>query len=238
VTLTWSKNPEMDEGSQAGKDDPGGPKPVGSASQGWEGVVPNPKLKLMDQVREVMRLKHYSIRTERSYGDWIRRYVHFHKMQSRADLGDAESKIELFLSDLAVNGQVAASTQNQAFNALLFLYREVLHQPFENVQAVRADKPVRVPVVLTVEEARLAISAMTGTPQLVVKLLYGSGLRLLEALRLRVQDLDFGLTLGICRSGQQRFPNRRHLGRCGRNPQSRQVPRLCARWGKCAQRKP
>jgi integron integrase len=168
----------------------------------WEAVIPNPKLKLMDQVKEVMRVKHYAIRTEQCYCDWIRRYVRFHNMQSRADLGGAESKIELFLSDLAVNGHVAASTQNQAFNALLFHYREVLHQPFENVQAVRADRPVRVPVVLTVEEAKLAISAMTGTPQLVVKLLYGSGLRLLEALRLRVQDLDFGMKQVTVRDGK------------------------------------
>ena len=83
----------------------------------WEAVIPNPKLKLMYQVREVMRIKHYAIRTEQCYCDWIRRYVRFHNMRSRADLGDAESKIELFLSDLAVKGQVAASTQNQAFNA-------------------------------------------------------------------------------------------------------------------------
>ena len=140
-----------------------------------EGIWPNPKLKLLDQVREVMRLKHYSIRTERSYCDWIRRYIHFHKMQSREDLRGGEAKVELFLSDLAVNGGVAASTQNQAFNALVFLYREVLHQPLANVQAVRADRPVRVPVVLTKEETRRVILAMSGTTQLVVKLLYGSG---------------------------------------------------------------
>src|SRR5213594_1886818 len=112
-------------------------------------VVPNPKLKLMDQVKEVMRLKHYSIRTERCYSDWIRRYVKFHHLRSREELFPGTEKVETFLSDLAVNGQVVASTQNQAFNALLFLYREVLHQPFENIQAVRANRPVRVPVVLT-----------------------------------------------------------------------------------------
>ena len=95
--------------------------------------------------------------------------------------------MEQFLSDLAVNGQVAASTQNQAFNALLFLYREVLRQPFENIQAVRANRPVRVPVVLTTQEVNQVITAMSGTPQLVAKLLYGSGLRLMEGLRLRVQ---------------------------------------------------
>ncbi len=101
-------------------------------------MVPNPKLKVLDQVREVMRLRHYSIRTEQSHGDWIRRLVRFHRMRSRAELTPREAKAEQFLSDLAVNGHVAAATQNQAFNALLFLYREVLHEPFENVQAVRA----------------------------------------------------------------------------------------------------
>jgi len=102
-----------------------------------------------------MRLRHYSIRTEQCYCDWIRRYIKFHGMQSRAELVELSGgKVEAFLSDLAVNGNVSASTQNQAFNALLFLYREILNQPFENVQAVRANRPVRVPVVLTVQEAR------------------------------------------------------------------------------------
>ena len=101
-------------------------------------ITPNPKLKLLDQVREVMRLKHYSIRTETSYCEWIRRYVKFHNMQSRADLQPGEEKRELFLSDLAGPGQVAASTQNQAFSALLFLYREVLHYELGRVNALRA----------------------------------------------------------------------------------------------------
>src|SRR6266404_825599 len=137
----------------------------------WAAVIPNPKLKLMDQVREVMRLKHYAIRTEQSYSEWIRRYIRFHGMRSREELTPGTQKVELFLSDLAVNGHVSASTQNQAFNALLFLYREILHQPFDNVQAVRADRPVRVPVVLTVEEAKSVLTLMSGTPQLVTKLL-------------------------------------------------------------------
>src|SRR5258708_1971800 len=158
---------------------------AGTAPVSLELITPNPKLKLMDQVKEVMRLRHYSIRTEQCYCDWIRRYIKFHGILSREELSSATGKVEGFLSDLAVNGHVSASTQNQAFNALLFLYREILRQPFENVQAVRANRPVRVPVVLTVEEARQVIMAMSGVPQLVVKLLYGSGLRLLEALRLR-----------------------------------------------------
>ena len=166
-------------------------------------IMPNPKLKLLDQVREVMRLKHYSIRTERSYCDWIRRYIRFHRMQNREELfARSEARIEEFLSDLAVHGHVAASTQNQAFNALLFLYSQVLHLELQGIQAVRSDKPVRVPVVLTMEEVKQVIQAMSGTPLLVVKLLYGSGLRLMEALRLRVQDLDFNMQRVTVRDGK------------------------------------
>ena len=167
-----------------------------------ERIIPNPKLKLLDQVREIMRLRHYSIRTERCYCDWIRRYLQFHAMKSRADLEAGEAKIELFLGDLAVHGQVAASTQNQAFNALLFLYREVLGQELGSIQALRADRPARLPTVLTPEEARQVIQAMAGTPQLVVKLLYGSGLRLMEALRLRVKDIDFKMKQLTVRDGK------------------------------------
>jgi len=168
----------------------------------YETVVPNPQLKLLDQVREVMRLKHYSIRTERTYCDWVRRYVQFHRMKSREAMLPAEPKMEAFLSDLAVKRNVAVSTQNQAFNALLFVYREVLHVPVGNIESVRAKRPARVPTVLTPEEARRVIQAMAGTPQLVVKLIYGSGLRLLEALRLRVHDLDFEMKQLTVRDGK------------------------------------
>ena len=168
----------------------------------FESVIPNPKRKLLDQLREVMRLKHYSIRTERTYADWVRRYVQFHRMKSREELIPAEPKIEAFLSDLAVRGKVAVSTQNQAFNALLFLYREVLHVQLGSIDSVRATRPARVPTVLTPEEARQVIGAMTGTPQLVVKLIYGGGLRLLEALRLRVHDVDFAMKQLTVRDGK------------------------------------
>jgi hypothetical protein len=133
------------------------------------GVVPNPKGRILDQVREVMRLRHYSLSTERSYCDWIKRYIRFHGMRSREELAEGGPKVETFLSHLAVEGKVAASTQNQAFNALLFLYREVLHQPFEQVQALRADQPVRVIVALTKDEVRQVIAGMSGIPQIVVK---------------------------------------------------------------------
>jgi integrase len=147
----------------------------------------------MDQVREVLRVKHYAIRTEQAHCDWVKRYVGFHQMRAREDLFPGAEKVELFLSDLAVNGHVAAPTQNQAFNALLFLYGQARHQPFENVQAVRADRSVRVPAVLTPEEVKQVLAALAGTPQLVARLLYGSGLRLLEGLRLQVQELDFAM---------------------------------------------
>ena len=195
-----------DERSQSGKArrGPGRSRDGGGADGvgGWDAVMPNPKAKLLDQLREVMRLKHYALRTERSYRDWVRRFVKFHGMRSREDLEPAEAKIELFLSHLAVEGHVAASTQNQAFNALLFLYREVIHRQLQNIDAVRADRPIRVPTVLTVEEVKQVIGAMSGLPQLVVKLLYGSGLRLMESLRLRVQDLDFGMKQLTVRDGK------------------------------------
>jgi hypothetical protein len=129
---------------------------------------------MTDRPRAIKASRRYSSRTEQCYCDWIRRYIHFHQMRTLEDLTPGEAKVEGFLSELAVRGLVAASTQNQAFNALLFLYREVLHQPFENIQAVRAIRPVRVPAVLTPEEARRVVLAMSGDPQLVVKLLYGT----------------------------------------------------------------
>jgi integron integrase len=159
--------------------------------------------RLLDQVRNVLRLHHYSIHTERSYLDWIKRYIHFHHMHSREDLAGGERKIEAFLTDLAVRGKVAASTQNQAMNALVFLYRKVLAKPLDQaIDAVRAERKVNVPVVLTREEVSRVISVIEGVPQLIVKLLYGSGLRILEAVRLRVKDVDFAMKQVTVRSGK------------------------------------
>jgi integrase len=146
--------------------------------------------KLMEQMRRVLRVQHYAFATEKAYCEWVRRFVKFHGMKSRADLTEGPRKVEEFLTHLAVVGQVAASTQNQAFNALLFLYERVLEQPLgKTVDAVRAKRPTRVPMVLTVAEARQVIGLMNGPAQLVVKLMYGSGLRLMEALRLRVHPV-------------------------------------------------
>ena len=151
---------------------------------------PPPKKKLLDQVRDTCRLKHYSRRTEDAYVDWIKRYILFHLKRHPNDMGIKE--IEQFLTHLAVDLNVAASTQNQAYSAILFLYRYVLHIDLpETINAVRAKKPKRLPVVLTREEVRCVIDQLDGTPKLMVQLLYGSGLRLNECVRLRIKDLDF-----------------------------------------------
>ena len=146
--------------------------------------------KLLDQVRGKIRLKHYSIRTEQAYVDWIKRFVlHFGKRHPR-EMGSAE--VEQFLTHLAVVGKVSASTQNQAKAALLFLYKEVLavELPWlDNVE--QAKTPQRLPVVLTTEKVLAILSRLTGTDALIGRLLYGTGLRIMECLRLRVQDVDF-----------------------------------------------
>ena len=159
--------------------------------------------KLLDQVRQVLRLHHYSIHTERSYVDWIVRFIRFHSMRSREALFPAEAKIESFLTDLAVHANVAPATQNQAMNALVFLHKRVLNHPLQDsINAVRADKKINVPVVMTREEVAAVISLMDGTAQVVAKLLYGSGLRIMEAIRLRVKDVDFQMKQLTVRSGK------------------------------------
>ncbi len=167
-------------------------------------MEPAPK-KLLDQVRDALRLKHYSIRTETSYVDWIRRYILFHRTEQGSvrhpsEMGSAE--IQTFLTHLAVDENVAASTQNQAFSALLFLYREVLSRELGPIDALRARKPKRLPTVLTQEEVRLVVGHLSGTHQLMAKLLYGSGLRLMECVRLRVKDLDFAQHMIVVRDGK------------------------------------
>ena len=161
-------------------------------------------LKLLDNVRHVMRLKHYSIHTERTYCEWIKQYVKFHKMHNKAELSkDPEAKVEDFLSYLAIDRKVAVSTQNQAMNALVFLYKQVLETPLEKrIDAIRSTKNRKIPVVLTHEEVRQIITLLSGVKQLIVKVLYGSGLRITEALRLRIQDLDFDYKQIIVRSGK------------------------------------
>ncbi|MCG8075364.1 MAG: integron integrase [Candidatus Thiodiazotropha taylori] len=156
---------------------------------------------LLEVVRQRMRLRHYSIRTEKSYIHWIRRFVRFHNRRHPKELGKQE--IEAFLTHLAVDRKVSASTQNQAFNALLFLYREVLELKMPQLDSVRrAKKPKQLPTVLSPDEVRQVLSHLDGKYWIAANLLYGSGLRLLECLRLRVQDIDFNLAQIMVRGGK------------------------------------
>src|SRR5262249_8786082 len=147
--------------------------------------------KLLDQLRDVIRRKHFSIRTEQSYVDWIRRFILFHGKRHPTQM--AEPKVTAFLTHLAPDGGVAASTRNQALSALLLVYKEVLRQELGRLENVdRAKKPSRVPVVLTRQEVGRLFQHLHGTARLMAGLLYGSGLRLMECVRLRVKDIDFG----------------------------------------------
>ncbi len=157
--------------------------------------------KLLDQVRGKIRLKHYSIRTEQAYVDWIKRYIlHFDKQHPK-DLGAGE--VEQFLTYLAVVGKVSASTQNQAKSALLFLYKEILGVDLPWLDDVeRVKTPKRLPVVLTQQEVQKILTQLDGVHHLVVSLLYGTGMRILEALRLRVKDVDFARKEILIRDGK------------------------------------
>ena len=160
-----------------------------------------PKPRLLDRVRTAARLRHYSRRTEAAYVAWIRRYIFFHGKRHPAEMGAAE--VTGFLSSLAVDSHVAASTQNQALGALLFLYRDVLELDLPWLDGVvRAKRPERLPVVLTREEVAAILLPLTGVPRLMASLLYGSGLRLLECCRLRVQDIDFARNQIVVRGGK------------------------------------
>jgi site-specific recombinase XerD len=148
--------------------------------------------KLSDRIREVIRMKHYSLRTEKTYISWIKRYMLFHHMRHPREMNTPD--IEAFLSHLAMNRKVSSSTQNQAFNAILFLYRDVLCIDLKGpIDSVRAKRPVHIPTVLSHEEALRVIGYMSGTHRLMAQLLYGSGLRLMECVRLRVKDVDFAM---------------------------------------------
>jgi len=180
------------------------------------------KPKLLDQVRNIIRRKHYSIRTEQAYVDWIKRFIIYHNKCHPAEM--AEEEVAQFLTHLARDLNVAASTQNQALSALLFLYKEVLKQEIgwlEKVERVR--RPAKLPVVLTRSEVKEIFAHLHGTPKLMAGLLYGSGLRLMECVRLRVKDIDFALaqiTVRDAKGGKDRVtmlpinlsePLRRHL---------------------------
>jgi integron integrase len=157
--------------------------------------------RLLDQVRARIRFKHYSIRTEQAYIDWIRRFIKFNRNRHPVDLTSRD--VEQFLTHLASVGHVAASTQNQAQSALLFLYREVLSRELPWLEGVvRAKTPSRLPVVLTRTEVADVLTRMRGTHRLIGDLLYGMGMRIMEALRLRVKDVDFGRREILVRNGK------------------------------------
>src|SRR5947209_12579234 len=156
---------------------------------GFGGKIPHVP-KLLDQVRAVLRMKHYSLRTEQAYVDWIKRYIFFHNKRHPADMSEAE--IRAFVSDLASKRRVSASTQTVALSAVLFLYRDVLKKDLPYVAGIeRAKKAERRPVVFTQAEVKQVLARLDGAPYLQATLMYGSGLRLMDALRLRVKDVDF-----------------------------------------------
>lgn len=162
-----------------------------------EGQAP----RLMERVRNELRLRHYSLRTEETYCVWIRRYILFHGKRHPNECG--KSEVEAFLTDLAVHRKVSASTQNIALSAILFLYRAVLATTLPWLdEVVRAQRPKRLPVVLSVDEVRQLIAHLTGTPALMVTLLYGTGMRQMELLRLRIKDIDFEQQVIVVRQGK------------------------------------
>lgn len=186
------------------------------------GGAPAPRL--LDEVRRVLRLKHYSLRTETVYVGWIRRFILANGKRHPRDMGEAE--VEGFLSQLAVQGKVAAATQNQALAALLFLYKQVLGIELPWMEGVvRAKRSQHVPTVLSRDEMTRALGRMDGRPWLLASLLYGTGLRLMEALRLRIKDLDFGRNEITVRDGKGAKDRRTMLPRSLVEPLHREVER-------------
>lgn len=162
--------------------------------------VTNPP-KLLEQVRQRLRVGHYSLRTEQTYIPWIKRYILFHGKRHPREMG--KSEIEAFLTHLAVDREVSAATQNQALNAILFLYRSVLEIDVDwMIDVVRAKRNPRVPVVMSIPEVRRVLAHLSGLNELMASLLYGSGLRLMEAVRLRVKDIDFDYQQIVVRDGK------------------------------------
>nr|VFK30699.1 MAG: integron integrase [Candidatus Kentron sp. MB]VFK34258.1 MAG: integron integrase [Candidatus Kentron sp. MB]VFK76618.1 MAG: integron integrase [Candidatus Kentron sp. MB] len=157
--------------------------------------------KLLDQMREALRSRHYSRRTEQTYCQWVKRYIFFHKVRHPAEM--AEPEINAFLTHLAVKEKVSASTQNQALSALLFLYRHVLGREVGDLgEVIRARKPTRLPVVMARDEVKAVLANLSGDKRLMASLMYGAGLRLMECLQLRVQDIDFSRNEIIVRDGK------------------------------------
>ncbi len=180
--------------------------------------------RLMDVVRSRLRARHYSLRTEQAYLGWIRQFIVANGRRHPRELGGAE--VEEFLSRIAVERRVAASTQNQALAALLFLYREVLRVDLPWMASiVRAKRPRRLPTVLSVDETRRLLSMLEGRTWLMASLLYGTGMRLLECLRLRVKDVDFARNIIVIRNGKGGRDRRTMLPRSLEEPLRREIER-------------
>ena len=181
-----------------------------------------PPRRLLDRVRDRIRFLHYSLRTEQAYVDWIRRFVLFHHKRHPSGMGARE--VEVFLTHLAAAREVSASTQNQAQSALLFLYREVLGQELPWLEGVvRAHSPTRLPVVLTRREVRRLLEALHGRHQLIGQLLYGSGMRLLEGLRLRIKDVELERGEIVVRNGKGAKDRMTMLPRALKSPLAAQI---------------
>ncbi|HEY2291706.1 MAG TPA: integron integrase, partial [Thermoanaerobaculia bacterium] len=179
----------------------------------------------MDRVSDRVRAPHYSIRTEGAYTQWIKRFILFHGKRHTQEMGAPE--LEAFLTHLAVERNVAASTQNQALSAILFLYREVLGRPLDELGRIApARRPERLPTVLTRDEVRSLLEQLDGTPRLMAGLLYGSGLRLMECLRLRIKDVDFGQRHIIVRDGKGQKDRATLLPRALEDPLHHQIDRV------------
>jgi integron integrase len=157
-------------------------------------------MKLLDQIHSKCRLRHFSMSTEKSYVAWARRYILFHDKKHPDQMGTEE--VEAFLTHLAVVRNVSASTQNQALSALIFLYKDVLDFEIEGINAIRSKKPTKLPVVLSHKEVQDLLASMSGVNGLLAKVLYGTGMRLMEVIRLRVQDIDFDRNDIVVRSGK------------------------------------
>ena len=199
------------------------PRPMAPVSV--EGSTPGQPPRLLDQVRARCRALHYSLRTERAYVGWARRFILANGRRHPRDMGAPE--VEAFLSMLAVRDNVAANTQNQALSSLLFLYKEVLRVELPWMESVtRAKRPKKLPVVLSRDEARRLLALMDGRPQLMASLLYGAGMRLMECVRLRVKDVDFARGEILVRNGKGGKDRRVPLPRSLRDRLEAQLARV------------
>jgi integron integrase len=170
------------------------------SSKNTDASLTLPKIKLLEQVRAAIRVRHYSRRTEDAYLNWIKDYIYFHQKKHPSGLGATE--ISRYISYLAIERNVSGSTQNQALCAIIFLYKHVLKEKINDIELVWSKKPKRLPVVFTREEVKNILKNLDGIPWIVSNILYGSGLRLLECLRMRVIDIDFKVNQRIIRNGK------------------------------------